>query len=41
MPGQRRDMPADQPRLDAPGSDASMNWKESVDPDIDEGHSVY
>jgi ArsR family transcriptional regulator len=41
MAGRRRDMPADQPRLDAPGSDASTNWKASVDRDIDDGHSVY
>jgi ArsR family transcriptional regulator len=41
MAGRQLDMPAVQPRLDAPGSDNSTNWKASVDPDIDEGHPVY
>jgi DNA-binding transcriptional ArsR family regulator len=41
MAGRRRDMPTGKTGRDTPGSDPNTKWKESVDPDIDEGHSVY
>src|ERR1017187_4688555 len=40
MAGRRLDVAAGMIILDAPGSGSNTSWRESLDPDIDEGHSV-